>query len=51
MLTSREKRMLVYFGVLCVILGWDSLRRRWTGHAPRDGALSNRILRNARTDP
>jgi len=34
MLTSREKRMLVYFGVLCVILGWDSLRRRWTGHAP-----------------
>jgi len=35
-LTSREKRVLVYFGVLCVILGWDSVRRRWTGHAPHE---------------
>ncbi|NLH42971.1 MAG: hypothetical protein GX448_14115 [Planctomycetes bacterium] len=33
-LTPREKRVLVYFGVLCVILGWDCFRRRWTGHAP-----------------
>ncbi len=33
-LTPREKRVLVYFGVLGIILGWDCVRRRWTSHAP-----------------
>ena len=29
-LTSREKRVLVYLGVLLVVLGWDSGRRWWS---------------------
>lgn len=29
-LTSREKRILVYFGLLLAILGWDTFRRRWS---------------------
>ncbi len=29
-LTSREKRVLVLFAVFCGILGWDSVRRRWS---------------------
>jgi hypothetical protein len=33
-LTPREKRILAYFAVLCVILGGDCFRRRWTSHAP-----------------
>lgn len=33
-LTPREKRVLVYFGIFCAILGWDCFRRRWTSHAP-----------------
>ncbi|MEN6428920.1 MAG: hypothetical protein ABFE13_26530 [Phycisphaerales bacterium] len=29
-LTPREMRVLVYFGILLAILGWDCLRRRWS---------------------
>ena len=35
-LTSREKRILVYFGIFLVVLGWDCLRRRWSP-APASG--------------
>ncbi|MGE5294950.1 MAG: hypothetical protein ACM3VT_08975 [Solirubrobacterales bacterium] len=37
-LTPREKRVLVYFGILCIVLGWDCFRRRWSSHAPFETA-------------
>ncbi len=29
-LTAREKRLLIYLGIFAAILGWDTVRRRWS---------------------